>query len=70
MSLNLVKNGKYRVKGLNCTQRMRKGLENRGFGKGNVVEKKRKFNKTYFMTHIGEFRLPRRILDSIIVEKV
>ena len=73
MSLYLVKRGKYRVKYLSCGYKLRKRLENMGFGVGEVVEKlyKRKtVDQNKILTSKGEISLSKRFLMSILVEKV
>ena len=73
MSLYLVKTGKYRVKELNCGYKMRRRLENMGFGVGCVVEKTHKpktISQNDFLTSEGIISLTRRVTNSIFVEKV
>lgn len=73
MSLYLAKKGKYRVKELNFGFKMRRRLENLGFGVDSVIEKQynpKMKNQTSFLTSEGIISLTRRITDSIIVEKV
>lgn len=73
MSLYSVRKGTYRVKRLDFGYKLRKRLENLGFGVGSVIQKAyspKTKSQTEFLTSEGKISLTKRITNSIIVEKV